>query len=105
MLKASKEYIGFSFDATISVEEAGAFKPHKITYSKAEEIITNKYKNIKRKNILFVANHAFDCIGAKAWGFKTAFIDRRQRPFGSSPHQPDLIVKNFHELADILVDS
>jgi len=105
MLKASKKYIGFNFDATISVEEAGAFKPHKNTYSKAEEIINNKYKNIKRKNILFVANHAFDCIGAKAWGFKTAFIDRRQRPFGSSPHQPDLIVKNFHELANSLVEN
>ena len=105
MLNAAKKYIGFNFDLTISVEEAGAFKPHKITYSKAEEIISNKYKNIKRNNILFVANHAFDCIGAKAWGFKTAFIDRRERPFGSSPHQPDLIVKNFHELADILVDN
>jgi 2-haloacid dehalogenase len=102
MLNAAKKYIGFNFDLTISVEEAGAFKPHKITYSKAEEIISNKYKNIKRNNILFVANHAFDCIGAKAWGFKTVFIDRRQRPFGESPHQPDLIVKDFHELADLL---
>ena len=26
-------------------------------------------------------------------------IDRRKRPFGETPHQPDLIVANFAELA------
>ena len=30
--------------------------------------------------ILFVANHAFDCIGAKSAGMRTAFIDRRSPP-------------------------
>jgi FMN phosphatase YigB (HAD superfamily) len=48
--------------------------------------------------------HAFDCIGAKAFGMRTAFIDRRKRPYGETPHQPDLIVGNFAELADALVD-
>ena len=31
-----------------------------------------------------------------------AFIDRRKRPFGQTPHQPDLIVANFTELAATL---
>jgi 2-haloacid dehalogenase len=53
-------------------------------------------------NILFVANHAFDCIGAKSYGMQTAFIDRRKRPFGDTPHQPDLIVADFAELAAVL---
>ncbi len=52
--------------------------------------------------VLFVANHAFDCIGAKAAGMRTAFIDRRKRPFGATPHQPDLIVTDMTELADVL---
>jgi 2-haloacid dehalogenase len=30
---------------------------------------------------------------------RTAFIDRRKRPFGQTPHQPDIIVANFAELA------
>jgi 2-haloacid dehalogenase len=30
---------------------------------------------------------------------RTAFIDRRKRPFGETPHQPDIIVGNFSELA------
>ena len=45
---------------------------------------------------LLVANHAFDCIGAKAYGMRTIFIDRRSRPFGETPHQPDLIVEECH---------
>jgi 2-haloacid dehalogenase len=98
MLKAAGSHIGFAFDEVISVEEAGYFKPHWKTYAKAEEIIA-----LPRSSILFVANHAFDCIGAKSYGMRTAFIDRRKRPFGETPHQPDLIVANFSELADTLV--
>ena len=97
MLEAAKPYIGFQFDATISVQEAGYFKPHWKTYAKAEEILAEE-----RTSILFVANHAFDCIGAKSFGMRTAFIDRRKRPFGQEPQQPDLIVANFKELADAL---
>jgi 2-haloacid dehalogenase len=31
-----------------------------------------------------------------------AFVDRRKRPFGMTPHQPDLIVANMTELADVM---
>ena len=94
MLKAAGPHIGFPFDLVISVQEAGYFKPHWKTYAKAEELIGHH-----RSNCLFVANHAFDCIGAKSYGMRTAFIDRRKRPFGETPHRPDLIVANFAELA------
>jgi 2-haloacid dehalogenase len=97
MLEAAKEHIGFQFDDVISVQEAGYFKPHWKTYVTAEERIGEE-----RSSILFVANHAFDCIGAKSYGMRTAFIDRRRRPFGETPHQPDLIVKDFAELADVM---
>lgn len=97
MLKAAGPHIGFAFDNVISVEEAGYFKPHWKTYAKAEEILGQD-----RSGILFVANHAFDCIGAKSYGMRTTFIDRRKRPFGETPHQPDLIVANFSELAATL---
>ena len=56
-----------------------------------------------KTSIMHLANHAFDCIGAKACGMRTAFIDRRKRPYGETPHQPDLIVSNFTELADALL--
>jgi len=98
MLLAAGPHIGFRFDHIISVAAAGAFKPHWRTYAKAEEIIAQD-----RSSLLFVANHAFDCIGAKSYGMRTAFIDRRKRPFGETPHQPDLIVANFAELSEVLV--
>ena len=95
MLKAAGPHIGFPFDHVISVQEAGTFKPHWKTYATACEIA-----GLDRSSCLFVANHAFDCIGAKSYGMRTAFIDRRQRPFGETPHQPDLIVADFKGLAE-----
>lgn len=97
MLKAAGPHIGFPFDRVISVAEAGYFKPHRKTYATASELT-----GLDRSSILFVANHAFDCIGAKAFGMRTAFIDRRKRPFGETPHAPDLIVADFAELAATL---
>jgi 2-haloacid dehalogenase len=98
MLEAAGPHIGFRFDHVISVAEAGYFKPHWKAYARAAEIIGED-----RSSILFVANHAFDCIGAKSYGMRTAFIDRRKRPFGQTPHQPDLILADFSELAATLI--
>ncbi len=98
MLEAIKPHLGFEFDRVISVAEAGSFKPHAVTYRKAAEIV-----GARPEEILFVANHAFDCVGAKASGMRAAFVDRRKRPFGDWPYQPDLVVADFKELADALV--
>jgi 2-haloacid dehalogenase len=97
MLKAAMPYHGIAFERTISVAEANSFKPHVATYSKAAEIV-----GVRMDEVLFVANHAFDCIGAKAAGMRTAFIDRRRRPFGETPYQPDLIVPSMTALADAI---
>ena len=86
------------FDRVISVAEAGSFKPHVATYTKAAELL-----DLAMDQILFVANHAFDCIGAKAAGMRTAFIDRRSRPFGETPHQPDILVPTMKDLAELIV--
>jgi 2-haloacid dehalogenase len=97
MLEAATPHIGHSFDFVISAQDAGYFKPHWKTYATAEAKI-----GYDRSGILFVANHVFDCIGAKSYGMRTAFINRRNRPFGETPHQPDLVVANFAELAEVL---
>jgi 2-haloacid dehalogenase len=98
MLETGKGYHGIPFDRVISVAVANAFKPHPATYTIAAEIV-----GVRMDEVLFVANHAFDCIGAKSAGMRTAFIDRRRRPFGITPHQPDLIVPTMRELAVALV--
>jgi len=98
MLETAKKYHGIAFDRVISVAEANSFKPHVSTYTKAAELI-----GARMDQVLFVANHAFDCVGAKSAGMHTAFIDRRRRPFGITPHQPDILVSTMTELADLMV--
>ena len=98
MLESAKQYHGIPFDKVISVAEANSFKPHVATYTKAAEIM-----GVRMEEVLFVANHAFDCIGAKAAGMRSAFIDRRKRPFGGTPHQPDLWVDDMKSLVDLMV--
>jgi 2-haloacid dehalogenase len=98
MLEAAQPHHGIRFDRVISVAVANAFKPHAATYAKAAEIM-----GVARAEVLFVANHAFDCIGAKAAGMHAAFINRRGRPFGATPHQPDLVVPTMGALADAML--
>lgn len=97
MLETARKYHGVPFDRVISVAAANSFKPHVATYTKAAELC-----GVRMDEVLFVANHAFDCIGAKAAGMHTAFIDRRQRPFGITPHQPDILVPTMKDLADVM---
>jgi 2-haloacid dehalogenase len=98
MLETAKKYHAIAFDRVISVAEANSFKPHVATYTKAAELL-----GLNMDQILFVANHAFDCIGAKSAGMRTAFIDRRARPFGETEHQPDILVPSMTALADAIV--
>jgi 2-haloacid dehalogenase len=98
MLETAKKYHGIPFDRVISVAEANSFKPHVATYRKAAELL-----GLQMDQVLFVANHAFDCIGAKSAGMRTAFIDRRSRPFGETPHQPDILVPTMTDLANAIV--
>ena len=97
MLEAARPHLGIEFDRIISVAEAGSFKPHVATYRTAGELL-----GAPPDAILFVANHAFDCVGAKAYGMRACFVNRRRRPFGDWPYQPDLVVENFSELAEKL---
>ena len=98
MLEAARQYHAIPFDRVISVAVANSFKPHAATYGKAAALL-----GVRLDQVLFVANHAFDCIGAKSAGMHTAFIDRRQRPFGMTPHEPDIVVRTMTELADLMV--
>jgi 2-haloacid dehalogenase len=97
MLEAARPHLGIEFDHIISVEAAGSFKPHVATYRTAAELLGSP-----PDAILFVANHAFDCVGAKAYGMRTCFVDRRKRPFGDWPYRPDIRVDDFTELAKVL---
>jgi 2-haloacid dehalogenase len=96
MLDSGVRYSGTEhlWDRVVSVAAANSFKPHRDTYRTAAGLI-----GLAPEEVLFVANHAFDCVGAKAAGMRTAFVDRRRRPFGNTTYEPDLIVDDFAHLA------
>lgn len=99
MLAAGVPFSGTDhlWDRVISVAEANSFKPHNVTYTTAASLV-----GLERDEILFVANHAFDCIGAKAAGMRSGFIDRRKRPFGNGRYPADVTVSDMAELAALL---
>ena len=99
MLENAKPHIGYAFDDYISIARAGYFKPHAATYRETAKIL-----GCDIGQIMHVANHAFDCIGAQAQGMRGGYVNRRRRPYEDTPYQPDLVVENFKELADTLVE-
>ena len=91
---------GISWDAVISCEAIGYYKPDPHAYQQA-----SKWLAVPPSNILMVACHNFDLNAARACGFKTAFI-RRPREWGHEPPpEPiphpdcDLVFDGFEELA------
>ena len=54
--------------------------------------------------IMMVAAHSFDIMGARASGFRGAFVNRYRLPFEETSFQPDMIVDDFNELAARLLD-
>ena len=93
----AKNRIRFDFDEIISVEEAGAFKPHPAVYRAAARLL-----KVEPHQIMMVAAHSFDIMGARASGYRGAFVNRYGLPFEETPYQPDLTVKDFVELASRL---
>lgn len=97
MLEVAGAHHGLAVDHVISAAVANAFKPHRATYLRAAGLV-----GVAPATILFVASHVFDCVGAKAAGLPTAFVNRRGRPFGRWPYQPDLVVPDMSALAEAL---
>jgi 2-haloacid dehalogenase len=82
------------FDAIISVDQVGAFKPSPGIYRKAIQRL-----GCEPGEAMMVAAHAFDILGAQACGFRAAYVNRYQLPTEESEYQPDIIVDDFVELA------
>lgn len=83
-----------TFDAIISVDQVGAFKPAPGIYRKAAQRL-----GCEPGEMMMVAAHAFDILGAQACGFKAAYVNRYRLPTEDSVYQPDIIVDDFVELA------
>ncbi len=95
----ARNRIGFKFVKIISVEEAGAFKPHPAVYRAAARLL-----NAEPGEIMMVAAHSFDIMGARACGFRGAFVNRYKLPYEETDqYTPDVVVDDFNDLADVLL--
>lgn len=90
--------VQFPFDDVISATGNGAFKPHPGVYRRAAHLL-----DLEVHECLMVSANAFDCVGARACGFLSAYVNRYKLPVEDSPFQPGLTVKDFTELADALL--
>jgi 2-haloacid dehalogenase len=88
-------HLGFEFGSRHSVAAAGRFRTRRPTARPPKSAAPPE-------EILFVANHAFDCVGAKAFGTRAAFIDRRRRQSGDG--RTSLTSSSvFYRLVDVLL--
>ena len=94
----AKNRLDWEFDEIVSVETVGAFKPHPAVYRRAAGIL-----NLEAEQCLMVSANSFDVMGARACSFKAAFVNRSKLPYEISPYVPDVMVRDFSELTDVLL--
>ena len=93
-----RERVAWDFDDVISVTSVGAFKPHPAVYRAAAREL-----GLEVNECLMVSANSFDIMGARACGYKGAFVNRYKLPYEDTPYQPDVTVRDFTELAEALL--
>ena len=95
MLNAAVENakLGSCFDAVISVEEAGVFKPHPKVYRLALDRLS-----VKAEEISFQSANAWDAYAASAFGMRVVWCNRYGQRAERLPGMPDYEVTTLEEL-------
>ena len=99
MLEAvvAKNGLGERLRAVISVDETRMFKPAPVVYALGPARL-----GLPRDAIGFVSSNAWDVVGAKAFGFRVAWVNRQGAPLEELGVVPDLEVRDLVQLADAL---
>lgn len=92
MLATAVSSAGLSevFDAVMSVEQAGIFKPAAAVYDLAVAQM-----GCVRDEISFQSSNRWDIAGASAFGFKTVWINRASRPDEYRDLAPDRVLQDL----------
>lgn len=85
------------FDKLFSVDAVKVYKPHPMTYQMATD-----HFGIERHEVGFVTSNFFDVAGAKAFGFKVIWINRK----GDLPDElgllPDVELRGIDQIPEVL---
>ena len=85
------------FEATLSVEEAGFFKPHPKVYQLALDRL-----RLPAAAISFQSSNAWDAHAASAFGMRVVWCNRSGQPPERLPGAPDRVIKSLAELPDLI---
>jgi 2-haloacid dehalogenase len=94
---------GIDWDAVVSCEMIGSYKPNPDAYSTC-----SKWLGYRPDEILMVACHNFDLLAARKVGYRSAFVRRPEEWGAAGPPDPtpdsshDIVVDDFGQLADRL---
>ena len=94
----AKNRIEMDFHSILSAQSVGQFKPHPSVYRYACRSL-----KLEPENIMMVASHSFDILGARHSGFRGAYVNRYDLPYDESEYKPDLISDNFTDLCEQLL--
>ena len=94
----ARNNIKIHFSDIISVEIVGMFKPHPSVYRAAAQKL-----QLEPGQIMMVAAHSFDVIGARACGFRAAYVNRYNLPMGCTDYLPEISVPDFNQLTQSLI--
>lgn len=108
-LGRSVERLGVRFDALITAQDVGAYKPDLRMFERLLQAVGEEM-GFEKKQLLHVAQSLFhDHVPARSLGLTTAWIDRRhdRSGWGATPApqedvQPDLTLPSLADLADLI---
>jgi 2-haloacid dehalogenase len=99
MLAALLDHAGLAslFDAVVSVENVGVYKPHPRVYqSMVSEL------GLRADQICFQSSNAWDAHAASAFGMRVVWCNRSGQPPERLPGEPDACIGTLGELPDLL---
>ncbi len=86
-----------AFDAVLSVEAAGVFKPDPSVY----QLAVDRF-GTARDAIGFVSSNGWDAAGAKHFGFQVFWINRTSLPVEELGAAPDHVLRSLDELVELV---
>jgi 2-haloacid dehalogenase len=100
MLESAASHAGISalFDAVISVEEVGVFKPHPAVYRLPMDRL-----GIEGTEICFLSSNGWDAYSAKASGLRVIWCNRFGQAEERLPSPPDGVIKDLSPLPGIVL--
>jgi len=85
------------FDAVLSVEEVGVYKPHPLVYGLAAQRLA-----ITPSHICFLSSNGWDAYSAKAFGFRVLWCNRFGQAPERIPETPDGEVRDLAALPALI---